>query len=144
MKNLIKVEIVRETTKAKLVAFESQQVWVQNRSFKDGFVKKELFAKKVQETAQYNKDKEAYKEFMSAPIPMEKLVVVKETDKAVCIRINVDFCDIEKDKSLDLWFPKSWTLNRSTINRKAEEKINEIWGNKLGSWVLEYAGDLAY
>lgn len=121
----ITVEIIRETQKAKLVKdSEGREAWVQNRSYKDGLVNLTVFEKGVDFLLKRDEEKKELEKLEKEGIELEN--IVKETEKAIAIEINLESKDGEYTKTETVWFPKSLVKNGKAVYWFYNKKINEV------------------
>lgn len=114
----VQVTVIKETAKAKLVEFDGVQVWMMNRSVdSNNMVNQATLEKEIAEKKQSEKMKSA---LIKAPTPN------KETDAAVCFKMNVT-CTHTGDKKIDwMWVPKSMIKFASIPVWFFDKKIREI------------------
>ena len=131
-------EILGETAKAWKLEKDGVSFWLPKSQIKkDGnFSKKgvEFF-----ENAKFeNERKNGETDITSA--------IVSETEKAVKLKIEVEFCDIEIEKTLNFFCPKSLIKNGKVANwfffKKIEEIAQEVRNMNRGSFLMSFNGQL--
>jgi SH3-like domain-containing protein len=141
----IQVSVVRETAKALLVQdADGREGWIQRRWLSaDSTVKAETFEKAVASAEERKADKQAAQDFRNN---FHQIIVVRETEKAVGCEIHFDLCDIERNATRMVWFPKSrcqrtddgWAAQGWMILAKEDEARAEVYnGGRVGSVIIE-------
>ena len=54
------------------------------------------------------------------------LNIAQETERAVAVKVNIDFCDLEFDKSQLVWIPKSLLVEGRAPGWILNKKLNEV------------------
>lgn len=122
------VSIVHETKKAKLVKdSKGRQGWIQNRSYKAGKVNLTTFENAV---ANFT-EREELKIEMNKPIVLD---IVRETEKAVCFEIVVDYYNAEVVRTKSAWLPKSWLIAGKAKAKDFSSKVKETFGE--GAYIV--------
>ncbi|NIP26660.1 MAG: hypothetical protein GWN94_19815 [Phycisphaerae bacterium] len=121
-----KVQIEKETKKAYLVAdSEGRKGWIQKRWLDSGStVNSKTFDRAVEN---YNQNQAAYEQGRQWSNDYHSIIeFAKETEKAVAVKIWLDFCDVEKTIEKLLWVPKSIIRDNAVPGWFLLKKFNEI------------------
>lgn len=133
----INVTVERESEKgALLVTDGARRGWVMPRSYSNGQVNDSTFAKACAEFESRQSSRtfvrEGYYRFADA-------IVLRETEKAVAVRVPVELCNLEVDREETMWLPKSQIRNGNEIpawliSRKVEE-MQAQFPHGSGAWI---------
>lgn len=138
--NLEIFEILAETAKAWKLGKDGMSFWMPKSQIKkDGnFSKKgeEIFERAENEFSRKNGETDV------------TAAMVGETDKAIKLKIEVEFCDAETSGSLNFFCPKSLVKNGKLANwfftKKIEELADELREKNRGSFLLIFNGKIVY
>jgi hypothetical protein len=123
----IHVEIVKETKKAKLLrGADGRQGWIQARWLADnGTVSAQTYERACSHQEQRTAEVEAARAWDEA---YHALTVVRETEKAVAIAVEIDLVNMERTVSRLAWFPKSVLRDGAAPGWMIRNKINDLMG----------------
>jgi len=121
----VKVKIERETKKAYLIAAGNHKGWIQKRWLRsDSTVSVKTFENAVKN---YNEQESSRKEAKQFANEYHKILgIEKETEKAIAVKLVLDFCDVEKTQNKLLWIPKSLIKDGAVQGWYVTKKMQEI------------------
>ncbi len=110
--------IIKETEKARLAEFtmkngQKAQVWCPKRNACFKF-------EEALDLAMDEKERDCCYEVT------DHFTVEKETEKAVCVRVPLDFYNWEVTKVISVWMPKS-VKSFSFLQKKVQEIVDKYW-----------------
>jgi len=140
----IKVEVVRETKKAKLVKTEDgRQGWMMNRSVNaELMVNEETFIKAAAEFAGRESAKEAAMEFRNEYHSIGE--IARESDKVVAVEARIDEECTDQSITRLIWLPKSQIKDGQVqgwlLQTKVEDLLNQVRMSNGGCYTVYLCG----
>jgi len=145
-----KIQIERQTKKAFLISDgNGRKGWIQKRWMDaDGTVAEKTLARADEN---YRQHQAAYAEAKEHANSYHKIInQVRETEKAIAVKVVLEFCDVEKIYSKLIWIPKSLLKDNTVPGWFVNKKLNELLEeyrmdfSRYGSVIIDSVGVADY